>query len=57
MILGFQLKEAIKVLENKKLKYSITETFSPKKKEKVGECRVINMKNENNIIELIVSYF
>ncbi|PAB61236.1 hypothetical protein [Anaeromicrobium sediminis] len=57
MLLGFQLEEAVKILEGKKLKYCINETFSPKVKDRIGESRVINIKNENNIIELIVSYF
>ncbi|MCT4618649.1 MAG: hypothetical protein N4A62_04590 [Marinisporobacter sp.] len=55
-VVGFELKRALEIIGTN-WKTSIKETNSPKIKEVTGQCRVINQKNMNEHIELVVSYF
>ena len=54
---GLLLEESITILKDNNYELSVTETFSPKDKEKKGECRVIRQKIIDSRIQLIVSYF
>lgn len=56
-VLGFELTEAILILDNNNIEYSIYESIGKEKLEK-GIKRVIGQKSlSDNEIELIISYF
>lgn len=56
-VVGFPLEKAQAELIKSGLRVIILETFSPKDKEPIGECRVVKQTQTSNQIELTVSYF
>ncbi|MCT4507965.1 MAG: hypothetical protein N4A48_04265 [Tepidibacter sp.] len=56
-LFGIELSKAKQVLENKNIKYIIKETNGHKDKELLVCPRVVNIKESNNYIELVVTYF
>ncbi len=56
-VVGLELTSALQILDQNNYKYSIIETLSPKGVNKDGECRIIHLRETNDKLELIVSFF
>lgn len=56
-VIGFKLDEGIEALKACGLYVHTMETSSPKITFSASECRIINQKEKNNSVELIISYF
>ncbi|KXG75784.1 PASTA domain-containing protein [Thermotalea metallivorans] len=56
-VVGFPLEKAQDELTKLGLGVVILETFSPKEKEPIGECRVVKQTQISDQIELTVSFF
>lgn len=56
-VVGFQLEEAKKILENAGFEIVKKKTQSPKTEDCSGECRIVRQRSIDHYIELLVSYF
>ncbi|MBB6216511.1 beta-lactam-binding protein with PASTA domain [Anaerosolibacter carboniphilus] len=56
-VVGFTLESAKTELSKFNRDVRVFETFAPKEKTTIGECRVVKQVIHENWIELIVSYF
>ncbi len=56
-VLGYELKDALTILESCSYQVTIIQSLSPKN-DKCGNARVIRTRNIcNNKVEIIISYF
>ncbi len=56
-VTGFKFEQATDLLTSLGYNVSVIPTYSPIKKERVGECRVIRQINTQKSIELTIGYF
>lgn len=56
--IGFPLEEIKPLLHNSKLNYEIVETFDTKKTLLGNDCRIVNIKSDNDrSLKIYVAYF